>query len=64
LDRPPDDGWSYLSGHIDEAMLASHMPRADSGSIVLMCGPPPMLEYACHPNLERLGFQKDQLYSF
>jgi len=74
LDRPPAAGWGYSAGFIDEEMLASHMPPprpapsslADEAtkSLVLMCGPPPMIKFACKPNLEKLGFEEDQLHCF
>ena len=70
----PSTGWSYSSGFIDEEMLASHIPPprtmpsslADEAtkSLVLMCGPPPMIKFACRPNLEKLGFEEDQVHCF
>jgi hypothetical protein len=31
---------------------------------VLMCGPPPMLKFACVPNLLKLGYSEEQMVSF
>ena len=63
LDRPPTD-WSYSSGFINEDMILGHMPSASKDSIVLMCGPPPMLEYACIPNLKKAGFDENSYFAF
>eukprot|EP00055_Hartaetosiga_balthica_P017568 m.118908 g.118908 ORF g.118908 m.118908 type:complete len:316 (+) comp9347_c1_seq1:161-1108(+) len=54
LDRP-SKGWTYSSGFVDETMLRDHMP-APGDSQILICGPVPMVNYACKPNLEKLGF--------
>eukprot|EP01096_Ripella_sp_DP13-Kostka_P005132 TRINITY_DN1780_c0_g1_i2.p1 TRINITY_DN1780_c0_g1~~TRINITY_DN1780_c0_g1_i2.p1 ORF type:complete len:299 (-),score=117.63 TRINITY_DN1780_c0_g1_i2:119-1015(-) len=57
LDRPPE-GWKYSAGFINEEMLRAHLPPAADDSLVLMCGPPPMINFACVPNLEKLGYTK------
>jgi len=66
LDRPPVEGWKYSSGFINEEMLKMTMPpaAADGSSQVLMCGPPPMIKFACIPNLEKLGFKADHYFSY
>ena len=33
-------------------------------SLVLMCGPPPMIKNACLPNLAKLGYSKAQQIVF
>jgi nitrate reductase (NAD(P)H) len=64
LDRPPAEGWKYSSGFINEDMLREHMLPAGPDAIVAMCGPPPMIKFACIPNLEKLGFTEAQLITF
>ena len=32
--------------------------------VVLMCGPPPMVQYACKANLEKLGYDKKDMLAF
>eukprot|EP00960_Hanusia_phi_P045048 756999-Hanusia_phi.AAC.4 len=61
--RPPKD-WKGFTGFVTEAMLAETMPSASSKSIVLMCGPPPMIDFAVRPNLDKLGFSKSQMLAF
>lgn len=63
VDRPKDE-WSYSSGFVNEEMIKDHLPGSDEYSVILMCGPPPMIKYACIPNLEKLGFTPDQYFSF
>eukprot|EP00040_Diaphanoeca_grandis_P032784 m.199465 g.199465 ORF g.199465 m.199465 type:complete len:295 (+) comp32735_c1_seq1:191-1075(+) len=48
--------WKYSTGFISEEMLKEHLPPAGPTSQVLMCGPPPMIKFACVPNLEKLGY--------
>ena len=58
LDRPPE-GWQYSAGFISEEMLRAHLPPPAEDSVVLMCGPPPMIQFACQPNLDKIGFSKE-----
>lgn len=45
-------------------MIKEHLPAASPESFIMMCGPPPMLKYACEPALEKLGFTSDQYFAF
>ncbi|KAK9870296.1 hypothetical protein WA026_006384 [Henosepilachna vigintioctopunctata] len=63
LDNAPP-GWKYSTGFINEQMIHDHLlPPADN-SIVLMCGPPPMINFACLPNLEKLNYNKDLCFAY
>ncbi|CAN0089370.1 unnamed protein product, partial [Phaeothamnion confervicola] len=65
VDRPPTDGeWKYSTGFITEEMLRAHLPPPGPDVIILMCGPPPMLKFACLPALEKIGYSKDMLFEF
>lgn len=57
-------GWPYSSGFIDDVMLKEHMPPPGPDTQILMCGPPPMINYACVPNLEKLGYTPDMYFPF
>ncbi|GBG27006.1 NADH-cytochrome b5 reductase 2 [Hondaea fermentalgiana] len=63
LDRPPAE-WDYSTGFIDEKMIKRHMPPPSDDSVILMCGPPPMIKFACKQNLEKLGYAKDAQIEF
>lgn len=63
LDRPPS-GWRHSSGFITADMLKVHMPAASPSTQVLVCGPAPMVNFACLPNLEALGYGRDNVLVF
>ncbi|XP_028810638.1 NADH-cytochrome b5 reductase 3 [Denticeps clupeoides] len=63
LDRAPD-GWSYSEGFISEDMVKRRLPPAAAGTLVLLCGPPPMIQFACNPNLDKAGHAQSQRFAF
>jgi cytochrome-b5 reductase len=63
LDRPPKK-WAYGEGFITEEMIAEHLPGPKESSLILMCGPPPMVKFACQQNLDKLGYKKDVQIAF
>ena len=63
LDRPPTD-WQYSQGFIGPEMVKDHLPPPSPGTVILMCGPPPMIKFACKPALEKLGYEKKQCLDF
>mmetsp|Transcript_11788 Transcript_11788/g.13582 ORF Transcript_11788/g.13582 Transcript_11788/m.13582 type:complete len:320 (+) Transcript_11788:126-1085(+) len=63
LDSPPAD-WKYSTGFVNADMIKENLPSASENSVVLLCGPPPMIKFACKPNLEKLGFEKSQVREF
>ena len=63
VDRAPP-GWKYSTGFIDEAMIREHMPPPADDTVVFMCGPPPMLKFACIPNLNKVGHSEANYFSF
>jgi len=63
LDRPPTE-WAYSEGFIDADMIKAHMPPPSSETVIFMCGPPPMIKFACKANLDTLGYPKDAQIEF
>mmetsp|Transcript_78074 Transcript_78074/g.153281 ORF Transcript_78074/g.153281 Transcript_78074/m.153281 type:complete len:319 (-) Transcript_78074:106-1062(-) len=64
LDFPPA-GWTQKQGFITADMIKECLPPPDpKNTLVLMCGPPPMIEFACKKNLEALGFSKQSMVAF
>ncbi|CAN0214865.1 unnamed protein product [Ectocarpus sp. 4 AP-2014] len=63
LDTAPE-GWAHSQGFISKEMVETHMPPPGADTLILMCGPPPMLKFACIPALEALGFSEDMHFSF
>lgn len=61
LDKPPA-GWKGSKGFITTDMIEKHLPGPGPDTVTLMCGPPPMIKFACKENLDKLGYAKaDQL---
>ncbi|CAL4102270.1 unnamed protein product, partial [Meganyctiphanes norvegica] len=63
VDRPTE-GWKYSSGFVNAEMMSEHLfPPADD-TLTLMCGPPPMINFACQPNLDKLGHSANSRFAY
>ena len=51
-------------GFIDEAMCRERLPAPSEQTYIFMCGPPPMLKFACRPNLDKLGHTEARVLAF
>lgn len=59
------EGWQYSVGRITESIMREHLPKSSSDALALTCGPPPMIEFAVQPNLEKMGYDiKNDLLVF
>lgn len=56
--------WNYSQGFVNEEMIRDHLPPPGEETLILMCGPPPMIQFACLPNLERVGHPKERCFTF
>lgn len=63
VDRAPEN-WSYSEGFVNEEMIKEHLPSPGSDTLILMCGPPPMIKFACVPNLEKLGHTEEMRFAY
>lgn len=65
LDRPPA-GWTGSTGFINKEMIEKNVLKdcSSEGTQVLMCGPPPMIKFACIPNLDEVGIDESKRFSF
>nr|XP_008006115.2 NADH-cytochrome b5 reductase 2 isoform X1 [Chlorocebus sabaeus] len=63
LDRPPI-GWKYSSGFVTADMIKEHLPPPGKSTLILVCGPPPLIQTAAHPNLEKLGYTQDMIFTY
>eukprot|EP01134_Creolimax_fragrantissima_P001730 CFRG1730T1 len=43
------EGWKYDTGFITKEMMEKHLPRPAKDTILMICGPPPMVKFACLP---------------
>lgn len=50
------EGWQYSLGFITEDILREHLPEGSDDVLALACGPPPMIQFAVQPNLEKLNY--------
>jgi NAD(P)H-flavin reductase len=67
VDGGAGPGWGGFVGHIDAAMVRAALfspggPPARAAA--LLCGPPPMLKYACRPALREVGFEDGDVVEF
>ncbi|XP_060223786.1 NADH-cytochrome b5 reductase 2 isoform X2 [Meriones unguiculatus] len=63
LDRPPD-GWKYSSGFVTADMIKEHLPPPGEAILILVCGPPALIQEAAHPSLQQLGYTKDMFFTY
>ncbi|XP_066439380.1 NADH-cytochrome b5 reductase 2 [Eleutherodactylus coqui] len=63
LDRPPQ-GWKYGTGFVTTDMIKKHLPPTADNPLILMCGPPPMIQFACQDNLTKLGYPEDRRFAY
>lgn len=58
------EGWKYSTGFVNSDMIKDRMYPPSPDTIVLMCGPPPMINYACTPNLDKLGYDSKLRFAY
>eukprot|EP00744_Colponema_vietnamica_P007999 GILI01011445.1.p1 GENE.GILI01011445.1~~GILI01011445.1.p1 ORF type:complete len:310 (+),score=72.72 GILI01011445.1:62-991(+) len=63
LDRP-SDSWTGARGFVNADMIKAVLPPPGPTTIILLCGPPPMVKLACIPALQSLGYDESLIFSF
>lgn len=58
-----DGNWNYAVGRITKEMITNHLPAPSEDCLILLCGPPAMVE-ASKANLNDLGFSKPNILTF
>eukprot|EP00743_Colponemidia_sp_Colp-15_P008859 GILK01009669.1.p1 GENE.GILK01009669.1~~GILK01009669.1.p1 ORF type:complete len:854 (-),score=107.20 GILK01009669.1:121-2682(-) len=56
--------WKYDVGFVCEQMGHRHLFPPSRDTIALLCGPPVMLEHACYPLLNGLGYRSNAIFEF
>lgn len=56
--------WSYSSGFVNAEMIKDHLPTPSNDALIVLCGPPPMIQYACLPNLDKLGHRTENIFAY
>jgi len=64
LDQGHDTSRSYSKGYVTKELLSKHFFEASPEVFTLMCGPKPMIEKACVPNLVKLGHEETNIIEF
>ena len=57
-------GWQYSSGFVDADMIKDHLFEPSDDNLVLLCGPPPMINFACIPNLDKIGYGTEMRFAY
>ena len=57
-------GWAYSSGFVSADMIKDHLFPPSDDQLVVMCGPPPMINFACIPNLDKLEYNPEMRFSY
>lgn len=57
-------GWPHKQGFITQDMIAELFPLPSEKPIFCLCGPPPMIEFACKKNLSALGYPKETFFAW
>lgn len=58
------DKWTYSTGFVNADMIRDHLYPPSKNTVVLMCGPPPMINYACIPNLDSLEYDPELRFAY
>lgn len=56
--------WSYGKGRINEKMINDHLFPSGEDSLVLLCGPPPLIDEACIPHLKKIGYTRENMVEY
>jgi cytochrome-b5 reductase len=62
LDKPGPD-WAFGKGYVTVDMMKANLPNPEDESILLFCGPPPMIS-ALEKNAEKLGYSSANYFAF
>lgn len=63
VDRPSPE-WKQGVGFINKDMCRDHLPPAGDDTMIFLCGPPPMIKFACEPALKELNFKEEDWFAF
>lgn len=58
------DSWKYSTGFVNADMIRDNLYAPSHKTVVLMCGPPPMINYACVPNLDSLEYHPEHRFAY
>ncbi|KAL4925704.1 nitrate reductase [Aspergillus undulatus] len=56
----PADDWKGLKGHVNKEIIQNHLFEPADDNVVILCGPPVMIEKAVLPALDEWGYVRDE----
>lgn len=62
LDRPGDN-WKYGKGFVSTEMIKEHLHPANDDTMILMCGPPPMMKFV-NELLDQLEWPQENRFKY
>jgi len=63
IDRATDS-WKFSVGFVNDKMIQDNLFPPAADTITVMCGPPPMINFACLPSLEKLNYEKELNFAY
>ncbi|KNC84558.1 hypothetical protein SARC_03231 [Sphaeroforma arctica JP610] len=58
------DEWKYDTGFITQEMMEKHLPAPSDDTLLMICGPPPMVKFACLPGMAVIGHDFHNILEF
>jgi cytochrome-b5 reductase len=58
------ESWKFSVGFVNDKMIEDNLFPPSSDTITVMCGPPPMINFACLPSLEKLSYEKELNFAY
>lgn len=58
------ESWKFSVGFVSDEMIKGNLFPPSPDTITVMCGPPPMINFACLPSLEKLNFDKELNFAY
>lgn len=56
--------WKFSTGFVSDEMIKDNLFAPSADTLTVMCGPPPMINFACLPNLDKLGYDKELNFAY
>lgn len=58
------ESWKFSVGFVNDEMIKGNLFPPSPDTITVMCGPPPMINFACLPSLEKLNYDKELNFAY
>lgn len=58
------DNWKFSVGFVNDEMIKQNLFPPSPDTLTVMCGPPPMINFACLPSLEKLNYDKELHFAY